>query len=259
MPYANNHGVHIYYELEGQGPPLMMAHGGTGSLDVWRQYGYTDALRGEFRLVLFDARGHGQSDRTHEASINAMADDVVAVLDSASVARAAYWGYSMGSAIGLNLAVRYASRFSGFILGGISPYRWPEAAIEPLIAARDAFRLRLTNPEAYLKRTEGFLGRPLTAEERHESLARDAEADIALLSALIDRRPLTDDDLAGITVPCLLYCGDRDPFHEGAKQSVTHMPAARLVSLPGLDHAGGPTLRDLVLPYVKAFLAGVDD
>ena len=67
MPYVNSNGVHIYYELEGQGPPLVLAHGGTGSLGAWRQYGYTDALRREFQLILFDARGHGRSDRPHEA------------------------------------------------------------------------------------------------------------------------------------------------------------------------------------------------
>ena len=253
MPYVNNQGVRIYYEVEGQGPPLMLAHGGTGSLDAWRQSGYTDALRGEFRLILFDARGHGRSDRPHEASISTMADDAIAVLDSVSVTRAYYWGYSMGSAIGFDLAVRYASRFRGFILGGISPYRWPEAMVEPLRATLEAFRLRLTDPEAYLKLTEGFFRRPLTPEERRELLARDAEADIALLSALINRRPFTDQDLTGIAAPCLLYCGDKDPYHDGARESVVHMPKARFVSLADLNH--GTVTADVVLPHVKEFLA----
>jgi pimeloyl-ACP methyl ester carboxylesterase len=233
----------------------MLAHGGTGSLDDWRQYGYTEALRGEFRLVLFDARGHGRSDRPHEASIGAMADDAVAVLDSVGVAQAYYWGYSMGSAIGFDLAVRHALRFSGFILGGISPYRWPEAMVEPLRTTLEVFRLRLTDPEAYLKLTEDFFKRPLTAEERREFLARDAEADIALLSALVNCRPLTNDELAGITTPCLLYCGDEDPYHNGAMESVNNMPDARFVSLAGRNHS--TVSADIVLPYVKEFLARV--
>ena len=46
MPYANNNGVKIYYEVEGQGPPLVMAHGGgISDLDGWRRYGYTEALK----------------------------------------------------------------------------------------------------------------------------------------------------------------------------------------------------------------------
>jgi pimeloyl-ACP methyl ester carboxylesterase len=255
MPYANNRGVRIYYDVEGQGPPLMLAHGGTGSLDAWRQYGYTEPMRGEFRLILFDARGHGRSDRPHEASMSIMADDAVAVLDSAGVTKTYYWGYSMGSAIGFDLAVRHASRFNGFILGGISPYRWPEVMVEPLRATLEAFRLRLTDPEAYLKLTEGFFKRPLTAEERRELLAKDAEADIAILSALVNWRPLTNDELAGINVPCLLYCGDEDPYHDGAKEGVANMPDARFVSLAGRNHS--TVSADIVLPHVKEFLARV--
>jgi pimeloyl-ACP methyl ester carboxylesterase len=255
MPYADNKGVRIYYEAEGQGPPLMLAHGGTGSLDGWRQYGYTEPLRNDFRLILFDARGHGRSDRPHEASISIMADDAVAVLDSVGVTKAYYWGYSMGSAIGLDLAVRHVSRFSGFILGGISPYRWPEVMVEPLRATLEAFRLRLTDPEAYLKLTEDFFKRPLTAEERREFLAKDAEADIAILSALINWQPLTDDELTGINVPCLFYCGDEDPYHEGAKKCVTRIPDARFVSLAGRNHA--TVSADIVLPHVKEFLERV--
>jgi len=255
MPYTTNGKIKIYYEVEGQGPPLMLAHGGTGSLDAWRQSGCTEALRGRFRLILFDARGHGRSDRPHEASISAMADDAVAVLDAVSVTKAHYWGYSMGSAVGFDLAVRHASRFASFILGGISPYRWPEAMVAPLRGALEAFRLRLTDPEAYLKSTEAFVGRPLTAEERRESLARDVKGDIAILTALVNCRPLTDDELAGIAVPCLLYCGEEDPYHDGAREGVAHMPDAKFVSFPGMNHMTVRT--DQVLPHVREFLARV--
>ncbi len=256
MPYADSDGVLIYYETEGlSGQSLILAHGGTGSLDSWRQYGYTDAFRDEFQIILFDARGHGRSNRPHKASISTMADDVVAVLDSVGVTEAHYWGYSMGSAVGLDLAVRHASRFSSFILGGISPYRWPEVMVEPLKAALDSFRLRLTDPEAYLKLTEGFVGRLLSEEERQESLARDVEADIALLNALINRQPLTNTELAGINVPCLLYCGEEDPYYDGAKEAVTHIPNAKFVSFAGLNH--GDIQADHVLPHVKKFLSEV--
>ncbi len=256
MPYADNHGVRIYYEIEGlDGPPLMLAHGGNGSLDGWRQSGYTDALRGEFRLILFDARGHGRSDRPRVASISIMADDAVSVLDSIGLSKTHYWGYSMGAAIGLDLAVRHASRFDSFILGGISPYQWPEAMIRPLREALEAFRLRLTDPEAYLKLTEDFVGRPLTLEDRHGFLSRDVEADVALLTALINRQPLNNEELAGIIAPCLLYCGEEDPYYEGAKECINHIPNAKLVSFPGMNH--GNIKVESVLPYVKQFLSEV--
>jgi len=61
MPKAKNGDINIYYEVEGEGPPLVLAHGIISSLNVWRWVGYTDALRNDFQLVLFDARGMGRA------------------------------------------------------------------------------------------------------------------------------------------------------------------------------------------------------
>ena len=63
MPYADNQGVRIYYEVEGQGPPLVLGHGGSYTLEMWREWGYTDGLRDEHQLILLDFRGHGRSDK----------------------------------------------------------------------------------------------------------------------------------------------------------------------------------------------------
>jgi pimeloyl-ACP methyl ester carboxylesterase len=125
MPYVNNNGVRIYYEVEGQGARLVLGHGLSGTLNHWRRLGYVDALRHDFRLILFDARGHGQSDKPHEPSAYGvkMASDVLAVLDDVGIGNAHYFGYSMGTMIGYRVAVSYGSRFRSFILGGASPYR----------------------------------------------------------------------------------------------------------------------------------------
>ena len=65
MPDADNNGLRIYYEVEGDGPPLVLAHGFTTSLEGWRTNGYAEALSPSFQLVMFDARGHGRSDKPH--------------------------------------------------------------------------------------------------------------------------------------------------------------------------------------------------
>ena len=63
MPFATNNGLRIHYQIEGSGPPLVLQHGFTGSINGWRRYGYVEALAGDYRVVLVDARGHGQSDK----------------------------------------------------------------------------------------------------------------------------------------------------------------------------------------------------
>ena len=66
MPYVSNQGVRIYYEIEGSGPPIVLAHGISGSLEDWREVGWVESLRDRYRLILVDARGHGRSDKPHD-------------------------------------------------------------------------------------------------------------------------------------------------------------------------------------------------
>ena len=257
MPYANNNGVKIYYEVEGEGPPLVLAHGTSGTLNQWRTRGYADVLKRDFKLVLFDARGHGRSDKPHATSdygTKIMADDVVAVLDELGISKSDYFGYSMGARIGFRVATKYASRFRSFILGGGSPYGG-EAEITALQGVLDGCKLLLTDPQAEIRRRETMRGRSFSQEERDSVLANDAEALIACTTASLEEPPLNNHDLSGIHLPFLLYCGDLDPRHAGAKEAASHIPNAKFVSLPGLNHVQAGA--DAALPYVKKFLAEV--
>ena len=86
MPYAMNDGVRIYYEREGSGPPLVLQHGFTRSLEGWRDSGYVDALKDTYDLILVDARGHGRSDKPHDSAdyvLDKRVGDILAVMDDA--------------------------------------------------------------------------------------------------------------------------------------------------------------------------------
>ncbi|HLB28444.1 MAG TPA: alpha/beta hydrolase [Dehalococcoidales bacterium] len=258
MPYANNHGVRIYYEVEGQGPPVVLAHGmGFGSnLNAWRSTGYTDALRNDFQLILFDFRGHGRSDKSDDvsASKSAPADDVVAVLDSLEIIKAHYLGYSMGAAEGFRQAVRHADRFYSFILGGMTPGKWPEEMVKAMEISAEWVKLRRTDPEAYFQQMEHLIGHPLTPEEKSELLTRDERAGNETLTPRHERSELTPRELAGILVPCVLYCGSLDPFYAGAQESVQYMPRAAFISLDGLNHITAFSRSDAVVRFVKPLL-----
>jgi pimeloyl-ACP methyl ester carboxylesterase len=259
MPYANNKGVRIYYEVEGQGPPLVLAHGmgGGGDLNAWRSTGYTDALKNDFQLILFDFRGHGRSDRPDEATdkrSNAV-DDIVAVLDSLGIVKAHYLGYSMGASAGFRQAVSHADRFRSFILGGMTPGTWPEEMVKAFNISIELVKLRRTDPEAYFKQMEQILGHSLTPEEKSEYLARDIEAGNTVPMSYHNEPVLTNEELAKISVPCLLYCGNLDPFHNGAQESVQHMPRAVFISMHGFNHITAFFRSDVVVQFVKQFLA----
>lgn len=259
MPYANNDGVKIYYEVEGKGPPLVLAHGNSRTLDYWRTYGYAGALKHDFTLVLFDARGHGRSDKPHETSAyepKFRVGDVVTVIDELGINKAHYLGYSMGARIGFRVATQAPARFQSFILGGMSPYR-SEAEVKATQDSLDIWKTLLTNPEAALLQRERAVGRSLTAKEKRLFLANDVQALIALTTAGLNILPLTNQELSRISVPCLLYCGELDPRHAGARESANHIPEATFISLPGVNHVQAGERSDLVLPHIKKFLAEV--
>jgi pimeloyl-ACP methyl ester carboxylesterase len=263
MPYANNNGVKIYYEVGGQGPPVVMLHGATEHLDFWRRRPYVETLRDEYELILIDLRGHGRSDKPHEPSAYEpnmavrMASDVVSVLDDLGITKATYYGYSMGAMVGFRTAMHYADRFYGFILGGMSPYAYPEGMTKANRGFVGTLKLLRTDPESFLQGQERAFNRPLTAEERERWLTADPEALTIVLMSMIELPPLTDTDLASISLPCLIYCGDKDLFYPGASKSASFIPNAKLVSLNGLDHMTGFANYRLVLPHVKEFLAQV--
>lgn len=257
MPYANNGDVRIYYEIEGLGPPLVLAHGmGFGSdLTAWRTTGYTDALKNDFQLILFDFRGHGKSDKPRDNSSESdTADDIIAVLDDAGISKAHYLGYSMGAAAGFQQAVRHADRFFSFILGGMTPGPWPEEMLKASQISAELTKLRRTDPEAYFQQMERLLGHPLSQQEKEDLLKRDEGAGDEATAHQQWRRELTPQDLAGITNPCVLYCGSLDPFYKGAQESVQYMPRSAFISLDGLNHITAFSRSDAVVKFVKPLL-----
>ena len=85
MPYANNDGVCIHYQVEGEGPPLVLQHGFTSSLQSWYTSGYVAALQPDYQLILIDVRGYGQSDKPYDPNTDAMQnrdEDILAELDA---------------------------------------------------------------------------------------------------------------------------------------------------------------------------------
>jgi len=253
MPYANNQGTRIHYEVEGQGPPLALGHGFSRSLASWRTFGYVEALKKDYRLVMISARGHGNSDKPHDPEaydLKLRVGDVVAVLDDLGIDRAHYLGYSMGAGIGFGIAKYAPERFLSLMLGGMSPYRTESG---------DEYRTQIQRSleggmEAFVARMEQTSG-AVPPEEKARLLTNDVQA---LLAIRLAASP-TDlaDALPSLALPCLLWAGDADPFHAGAEECVKHIPNATFVSLPGLVHTQAFTRSDLALPHITSFLAKV--
>jgi pimeloyl-ACP methyl ester carboxylesterase len=252
MPRVDNKGISIHYRVEGNGPPLVLAHGFSDCNETWYERGYVAALSPKYRLVLIDARGHGQSDKPHDPpsyTPEKYASDIVAVLDDLGMKTAAYWGYSQGGWMGFAVARHALNRVACFVIGGASASTASAFPTEP--GKEDPFITGLRDgPDILIK----LGGEWVTPQLRERLLANDTAA----LIACRQQRLITEgfSDVAGtIAVPTLVYAGNADPIHDQARQSASEIPGAQFVSLPGLNHPAALWRSDLVLPHVEPFLA----
>ena len=256
MPYANNRGVRIHYQVEGKGPPLVMHHGFGGFLETWYDMGYVEGLKDEYQLVLMDARGCGASDKPHDREAYRRAlrvADVVAVLDDLDITQAHFFGYSMGGYIGWGIAQYAAERFLSLIIGGSGPNEetYDEAEAGPGQMQKTLRR----GLDAWVTFCEAAFDRCWQPKWKARLLAGDVDALIAMAS----RSEGTDYDnvLSALTVPCLILVGENDDSYSRARKASEVLPNATFVSLAGLNHIEACCRADLVLPHILRFLATV--
>ncbi len=242
MPYANNQGVRIHYQVTGDGSPLVLQHGFNASVEDWYEFGYVEKLNQEHRLILVDARGHGASDKPHEPEayeLKRLVSDIVVVLDDLHIIKAHYLGYSMGGWIGFGMAKYASAHLDSLIIGGAQPYG------KSFVHAREILSNGI---EAWVAIVEGWgLYSP-------ETLARTRNNDVYALLAAIQDRPDMSDILPSMNMPCLLYAGSTDDQYELIEQCASKLSNATFFSLSGLNHFETIPQSDLVVPHIIEFL-----
>ena len=247
MPYATNQGVRIHYQVGGEGAPLVLLHGFNSNLERWHEWGYVEPLQRDYRLILLDARGHGASDKPYDRAAYTWpipVTDVVAVLEHLQIPQAHVLGYSRGGGTCFGLAQYAPTRIMSLLIGGMP-------------AQEDSFatfaEVDGTDPEAFFTAFEGKLGVRLPPEMKARMVINDLQA----LAAAAQTRPSLEEVLPQMTMPCLLFAGEADPWYPLIQDNARRMPKATVISFPGLGHADVTRRADLVLPQVIQFLRTV--
>jgi pimeloyl-ACP methyl ester carboxylesterase len=251
MPYAKNGNIKIYYEVEGEGPPLVMLHGFSGSLEDMREAGYVNVLKNNYQLVLVDLIGHGKSDKPHNPhsyTLEEIGSDLIAVLDSLHISSANMMGCSGGGVHCLVLASQAKERVKSLILIGAGPHAGGIDQVRPLIEG---------GPEAYIAIMEQSGIVP--ADKKDRILAKDFKALMAILDSPITRVDLTVN-LSDMTMPFLVLIGENDIFYPFQKEKELFSVVSDLtfIVLPGLDHHTSFVRSDMTLPHIKKFLARIN-
>lgn len=254
MLAKSNDGTRIAYQVEGDGPPLLLLAGQSNTHHWW------DAVRNDFgtRTITLDWRGTGDSDRPDVAySTQGFADDVVAVLDAAGIERADVYGTSMGGRVAQWFAIRYPERINALVLGCTSPGKAHgfersqeirRALAQEDQPTRDRILLDLMYTPEWLANHHGpydVLGDPAMptyAKGRHLVASNNHEA---------------WDELPAIKAPTLILHGADDVFSPAANAEVLaeRIPDSRAHIIPNARHAYFHEFQSIASPLVTEFLA----
>jgi len=269
--YARSGDVNIAYQVVGDGPiDLVLVLGWVSHLAyVWElpaMAAFLNRLASFSRLILFDKRGCGMSDRVHPLpTLEQRMDDVRAVLDAVGSKKAAVMGISEGGVMSCLFAATYPERTLGIIIDGSYPSALARPGY-PWGATREQY-------EQSLQRARDTWGRVIAMDRYCPSQVDNPEVarwwatftqmsaspgdavDLLGMNNLIDIR----DALPAIKVPALIIhaTGDRIAPIEAGRYFAEHIPGAKYLELDSIDHWPYFADAELVLGEIQEFLTGV--
>ncbi|GJM28977.1 MAG: lipolytic protein [Cyclobacteriaceae bacterium] len=226
--YADSNGVKIYYQVRGEGDPLVLIMGFGADGNLWEQH--VKEYEKHFKCLLIDNRGVGNSDQPPGPySTDLMAEDTLAVMKHAGVEKARVAGISMGGAIAQQLALNYPEKVHSLAL--IST--WPRFNNYAITVYENLKKLRVTSkPDEFMELLQLWIFAPPYYEDHLEDLKA------AQVSALNNPNPQTSSGFNGqldacinhnvverlheIRLPTLITVGEMDIFTPPEFSKILH-------------------------------------
>ena len=234
MPYASVNGLNMYYEVHGEGPPLLLLHGGTSSIPTkWIPY-----FSGQFRVIAMEQMGHGRTadlvDRPFH--FHDMAEDTVELMRQLEIESAVVVGYSDGGIIGIDMAIHHPERVTKLAVTGANS-RADGYTAENLEWARS------------------FKPADLPVSDAYASLSPDGADHWPIVLGRLQRMwpvepNFTREEMQNIKAPTLIIIGDGDivtPEH--AVEMFRTIPSAQLCVVPHAGHGVMP--KEAILAFLN--------
>jgi pimeloyl-ACP methyl ester carboxylesterase len=245
-------GMQMYYEVSGQGAPLVVLHG--AYMDIPTMGGIIPKLAETHRVYALELQGHGRTtDIDRPITYDNLADDVAAFMDAVGVGKADIFGYSMGGQAGLRLAIRHPAK------------------VNRLVAASVSYDLRGWQPEftAFIPQmtVEGMLQMPFFKEQADR---KPGFRNLIARLIQLEKEPMAwEADVRQLKMPVLVIAGDADVStleHNVALFKLLGggvmgdmgkpLPASRLAIMPATSHTAVITQVNLLHGFIEPFLKG---
>ena len=256
MAHADINGAKLWYEVRGDGEPILLHHGYTASRVNWMPV--AQRLQGEYQIILMEGRGTGESEHTLDGySLEQYVADVIGMLDHLGLDEVTFAGHSMAGGMGYLLGLNHAERLSRLILMAPIPADGV-GTITPELRAERMIERRRGDREGILARYRAMRFRPdVETDEWLESRAdhilgcsdghfeQSAESMQALRLA---------DRLGELTVPTLMIAGGVDSLLEANLEDFVTLPNATLEVLSRAGHEVAVHEPERVTHVIKQFM-----
>lgn len=246
MHKFNSGGVEIAYETTGEGPPILLIHGFASNGRVnWWDTGWVKTLADAGRRVItFDHRGHGQSQKLYDSALYPaaeMAEDARRLLDHLGIGQADVMGYSMGARVSAFLAIAHPERVRRAVFAGLA------SRMITGVGGAEAIARALEAPNREAVADAGARAFRIFAEQ--------TKSDLRALAACIrsSREKIAAEELAKIRVPVLVVAGEKDDVAGDVETLVKVIPGAKGVTLPNRNHmnaVGDRGYKEAVLAFL---------
>lgn len=247
MEYFESDGLRLAYRVVGEGSPIVLVHGFASTHEVnWVATGWSRALvDAGRRVIMADGRGHGASDKPHDEddyTLEAMAGDVIALMDHLGEPGTDLMGYSMGGMVSLVAASMWPERFDRVIAAGVG-----ERLLDTNKDSSAVIEALLTDDPASIE-NEGAKMFRLFADQNKQ----DRVALAACFEAV--RADFPVEGLAQIQRPVLIVAGEKDDQAGPAAPLAALIPDGRGFTVPKRDHmraVGDHAYKDAVLKFLE--------
>ena len=257
MPKIDRDGIKIHYEIHGDGPPLILSHGYSSTSAMWQ--GQIEALSKHHKLIVWDMRGHGQSDYPEAPSAYSEAltvGDIAALLDVVGARKAIVGGLSLGGYMSLAFYRAHPERVSALLIIDTGPGFKKDDA-------RAAWNKRALDTADRFER-EGLEVLKSASRERSTVSHRDARGlALAARGMLTQRDARVIEVLPDIKVPSLVVVGaDDTPFLAASDYMAAKIPGAKKAVIPAAGHAVNidqpQAFIEAVLPFLDSLPKGAE-
>lgn len=249
--YSNVNGIRMYYEVHGEGRPLVLIHGGGSTIQT--SFGRViPMLAKNYKVIAMDLQAHGRTgDREAEESFTQDADDVVTLLKNLDISKADFFGFSNGGTTTLQIAIRHPEMVRKIVLASALCKRngVPEQFWDFMKQAQ------LENMPKELK--QAYL--QVAADPKGLQIMHDKDA-----RRMQNFKDIPDEEIKSIKAPALILIGDKDVITpEHAIEMHRMMRNSDLAIIPGVhgEYIGEITTlqyhskeADFVIPMVERFL-----